>query len=178
MQPSQQKALLIIDMQQGLFHGPHTPFAASTLLSNINHLIALARNAGAPIFCARHTGPDGSPFAESSPLTRLVPELNVDTDSDVVFIKKYPNCFRETELLAALKQAGIEELVIVGMKTEFCVDTTCRAAADLGFRVMLIEDGHSSVDNGKLSAEQIIAHHNQTLAGPFVKLAASAAYQF
>jgi nicotinamidase-related amidase len=58
------------------------------------------------------------------------------------------------------------------------VDTTCRAAADLGFRVVLIEDGHTSVDNGVLSAEQIIAHHNQTLAGPFVQLVSSAAYAF
>lgn len=178
MQQSPRKALLVIDMQQGLFHGPQAPFAAASLLSNINQLIERARIANAPIFFARNTGPDGSPFAESSPLTQLIHELSVNSASDNVFVKKYPNCFRDTELLAALKQAGIEELAIVGMKTEFCVDTTCRAAADLGFRVVLIEDAHSSVDNGKLTAEQIIAHHNQTLAGPFVKLAASADYPF
>ncbi|MRT25609.1 isochorismatase family protein [Enterobacteriaceae bacterium RIT697] len=177
MQP-QLKALLVIDMQNGLFHASPAPFAAESVLSNINQLIALAHQAHAPVFFARHTGPDGSPFAESSPLTQLIPELQMNASHDRVFVKRYPNCFHDTELLAALKSADIQELVIVGMKTEYCVDTTCRAAADLGFRVVLIEDGHTSVDNGVLSAEQIIAHHNQTLAGPFVQLVSSAAYAF
>lgn len=61
-------------------------------------------------------------------------------------------------------------LVIVGMKTEYCVDTTCRAAADLGFEVVLVSDAHSTTDSAVLNATQIIAHHNATLAGPFVKL--------
>lgn len=178
MQPSQHKALLVIDMQNGLFHASPAPFAAESVLANIKQLIALANQAHAPIFFARHTGPDGSPFAESSPLTQLIPELQMNASHDRVFVKRYPNCFRDTELLAALKSADIQELVIVGMKSEYCVDTTCRAAADLGFRVVLIEDGHTSVDNGVLSAEQIIAHHNQTLAGPFVQLVSSAAYDF
>lgn len=178
MQPSQHKALLVIDMQNGLFHASPAPFAAESVLANIKQLIALANQAHAPIFFARHTGPDGSPLAESSPLTQLIPELQMNASHDRVFVKRYPNCFRDTELLSALKSADIQELVIVGMKSEYCVDTTCRAAADLGFRVVLIEDGHTSVDNGVLSAEQIIAHHNQTLAGPFVQLVSSAAYDF
>ncbi|MGK3135382.1 cysteine hydrolase family protein [Pantoea trifolii] len=177
MQP-QHKALLVIDMQNGLFHATPAPFAAESVLANINQLIALAHQAHAPVFFARHTGPDGSPFAESGPLTQLIPELQMDAAHDQVFVKRYPNCFRDTELLSALKSADIQELVIVGMKSEYCVDTTCRAAADLGFRVVLIEDGHTSVDNGVLSAEQIIAHHNQTLAGPFLQLVSSAAYAF
>ncbi len=171
------KALLIIDMQHGLLRGPHVPFAADAVLSNINQLIARARSAQAPIYAARHVGPEDSPFAAHSPLTQLVAELAI-APADVVFEKRYPNCFRDTQLLTALQAAGIKELVLVGMKTEFCVDTTCRAAADLGFRVVLIQDAHTSVDNGLLTAEQIIAHHNQTLAGPFVQLAETATYAF
>ncbi|WP_336777430.1 cysteine hydrolase family protein [Pantoea sp. USHLN256] len=178
MQQPHSKALLIIDMQQGLFHGPQAPFAAALVLANINQLIDRADTADAPIFLARHTGPEGSPFAESSPLTQLIPELHYKADRHRVLVKKYPNCFRDTELLTAMKHDGVEEVAIVGMKSEYCVDTTCRAAADLGFRVVLIEDGHTSVDSGLLSAEQIVAHHNQTLAGPFVKLAKSAEYIF
>lgn len=178
MQPSQHKALLVIDMQNGLFHASPAPFAAESVLANINRLIALAHQAHAPVFFARHTGPDGSPFAESSPLTQLIPELQMDASRDRVFVKRYPNCFRDTEFLAALKSADIHELVIVGMKSEYCVDTTCRAAADLGFRVVLIEDGHTSVDNDVVNAGQIIAHHNKTLAGPFVQLSACVDYAF
>jgi uncharacterized membrane protein len=57
------------------------------------------------------------------------------------------------------------------MKTEFCVDTTCRAAPEHGFRTVLISDAHTTMDNKYLSASEIIAHHNVTLAGPFVTLA-------
>lgn len=172
------KALLIVDMQHGLFYAPQQPFGAEKLLANINILISRARDKKAPIFAARHTGPEGSPLAESSPLTQLIPQLAIDAESDDVFVKRYPNCLRDTMLLASLQQAGIEELVICGMKTEYCVDTTCRAAADLGFQVTLISDAHSTTDNGLISASQIIAHHNQTLSGPFVQLATTADTEF
>ncbi|ERK16388.1 Isochorismatase [Pantoea sp. AS-PWVM4] len=163
-------ALLIIDMQQGLFHGPHIPYAASSVLSNIRLLIKKARASGTPLFFARHTGPDGSPFSEQSPLTQLIPELNVNVEQDSVFIKKYPNCFRDTVLLQQLKLSNIDQLVIAGMKTEICVDTTCRAAFDAGFKVVLVSDAHTTIDNPALTADNIIRHHNQTLAGPFVSL--------
>lgn len=171
-------ALLIIDMQQGLFHGPATPFAANRVLSNIFLLITKARLSDVPLFFARHIGPDGSPFHAQSPLTHLIPELQVNAQSDVVFTKRYPSCFRETGLQYELNQRGIRQLVIAGMKTEFCVDTTCRAAPELGFNVVLISDAHTTVDNPQLTAESIIGHHNQTLAGPFVTLATAADWQF
>lgn len=173
-----ESALLIIDMQQGLFHGPDTPFAADRVLSNISLLITKARQSEVPLFFARHIGPDDSPFNEQSPLTRLIPELQVNPQSDVVFTKNYPSCFRGTDLQLQLRQRGIKQLVIAGMKTEFCVDTTCRAAPELGFNVVLISDAHTTVDNPHFSAENIIGHHNQTLAGPFVTLASAAEWQF
>jgi len=173
-----ESALLIIDMQQGLFHGPAAPFAADSILSNITLLITKARQSQVPVFFARHLGPDNSPFNEQSPLTRLIPELQVNPQRDVVFTKRYPSCFRDTALQLQLRQKGIKQLVIAGMKTEFCVDTTCRAAPELGFNVVLISDAHTTVDNPHISAEKIIAHHNHTLAGPFVTLATATDWHF
>lgn len=53
--------------------------------------------------------------------------------------------------------------VICGLQSEFCVDTTTRRALALGYPVTLVSDGHSTMDNGVLSAAQISAHHNETL---------------
>jgi nicotinamidase-related amidase len=74
----------------------------------------------------------------------------------------------------------VSELIICGMHTEFCVDTTSRRALALGYPVILIEDGHTSAGNAVLSAAQVIAHHNATLTnissfGPRVRTIASAA---
>lgn len=175
---SSENALLVIDMQQGLFHGPVSPHSADTVLSNICLLIAKARQAQVPVFFARHTGPDDSPFSKQSPLTLLIPEMDVNAERDIVFIKKYPSCFRDTDLNLQLVQRGVKQLVIAGMKTEFCVDTTCRAAKELGFRTVLISDAHTTMDNEHLSANQIIDHHNVTLAGPFVTLSNAADWSF
>ncbi len=81
-------------------------------------------------------------------------------------------------MLRELNQRGIKQLVIAGMKTEFCVDTTCRAAPELGFRTILISDAHTTMDNAHLSATDIIAHHNSTLAGPFVMLSTAGDWHF
>lgn len=174
---SSDNALLIIDMQQGLFRGPVSPSSADAVLANIRLLITNARHAQAPVFFARHIGPDDSPLSENGPLTQLIPELDVQ-EQDMVFTKRYPSCFRDTVLLRELNQRGIKQLVIAGMKTEFCVDTTCRAAPELGFRTVLISDAHTTMDNAHLSATDIIAHHNSTLAGPFVMLSTASGWHF
>ena len=162
-------ALLIIDMQTGLYDGPEKPFERERVLGTINQLIQRARKAQAPIFVARHTGPEGSPIAADSALWQLWPGLDVDPTHDHLFDKTRPSCFLGTRLAQQLAAAQINELVIVGMKTQFCIDTTCRVAAELGFSVVLPEDGHTCMDTPALKAEAIIEHHNATLAGAFVK---------
>ena len=162
-------ALLIIDMQTGLYDGPEKPYARERLLEIINQLIQRARNANAPIFVARHTGPQGSPIAAGSPLWQLWHGLDVDESRDHLFNKTRPSCFLGTALAQQLNAAQVNELVVVGMKTQFCVDTTCRVAVELGFSVVLPEDGHTCMDTPALPAKAIIEHHNATLAGAFVK---------
>lgn len=64
------------------------------------------------------------------------------------------------------------------MKTEFCVDTTCRAAAGLGLRPILVADAHTTTDSPLLSAQAIIEHHNRTLGGAFAELLRTADCRF
>ncbi|CAI8692682.1 cysteine hydrolase [Burkholderia pyrrocinia] len=176
--PSPKRALLVVDMQVGLFHGLDRPHDGDRVLANINRLIGRAHEAGAPVFAVRHTGPAGSPIAPGSPLTALLPELAIDPARDTVFDKTRPSCFAGTRLAEWLRAANIGELVVTGMKTQYCVDTTCRAAADLGFRAVLVADAHTCMDTPALSAERIVAHHNATLDGPFAMLTTTEACLF
>lgn len=172
--PRLARALLVIDMQEGLFNGPKTPFDGLRVLANIAELIARARKARAPVFAARHVGPPGSPIEPGSPLTQLLPALAIDPDIDCVFEKRRPSCFAGTDFAQQLAYANVGELVIAGMQTEYCVDSTCRAAGDLGFQALLVADAHTTMDTPVLSAASIIEHHNRTLSGPFVKLVSTA----
>ena len=61
-------------------------------------------------------------------------------------IKHFPNAFRETNLLELLRAEGTQRVVITGMMTHMCVDATARAAADLGFQVMVAEDACATRD--------------------------------
>lgn len=61
-------------------------------------------------------------------------------DGEKVFLKHFPNSFRETGLEKELRTLGIEKLVIVGMMTLMCIDATARAACDLGFEVTVLHD--------------------------------------
>ena len=170
-------ALLILDMQVGLFHGPDAPWRGEALLGNINRLLDKAHQAGAPVFLARHVGPLGSPIEPGSPLTCLIPELALRGD-EIIFEKNRPSAFADTDLAQRLRELGVSTLLIAGMKTQYCVDSTCRVTRDLGFDALLVEDAHGCSDTESLSAEAIIAHHNATLAGPFCRRVRSADWQF
>lgn len=162
-------ALLVLDMQVGLVHGPQIPWRCEALLETVNALLDKARNAGAPIFLACHTGPAGSAIEPGSPLTRVVPQLTL-LGGETVFDKQRPNAFAMTGLADDLRACGATGVVITGLKTQYCVDSTCRAARDLGFDAVLVADGHSCSDTPLMKAQDIVAHHNATLDGPFCRL--------
>jgi nicotinamidase-related amidase len=69
-------------------------------------------------------------------------------------VKHFPNSFRETNLLEILRDRNITDLTIVGMMTHMCIDTTVRAANDLGFKVTVYENACATRD---LSYERTVA---------------------
>ncbi len=67
-------------------------------------------------------------------------------EGEPLVVKHYPNSFRGTNLLDLLRAQKIERLVITGMMTHMCVDATARAAADLGFQVIVVDDACATRD--------------------------------
>jgi nicotinamidase-related amidase len=97
--------------------------------------------------------------------------------------KTTPDAFQGTPLAALLQTQGVTALVICGMHTEFCVDTTTRRAMALGFPVTLVSDAHTSAGNAHLTPQQVIDHHNATLTnissfGPRTTAVATADVRF
>ncbi len=151
------KALLVVDMQVGCLAGRPPRYQERETITRINALARGMRPLG-PIIFIQHTDADAG-FARGSADWQLSPSLDRG-QQDQIIEKTACDSFLETSLAAILKAQGVTELVIVGCATDFCVDTTVRAAASQGFQVTVPSDGHTTRDRPHLSAEQIIAHHN------------------
>jgi nicotinamidase-related amidase len=154
-------ALLIVDVQRGLFESMPPPHEAVAVLERINLLSSTARQAGVPVVFAQHER-DGSPLQYGAEKWELDKRLVIEA-RDVVLRKTTPDVFLRSDLLAHLAAWGTEELVICGYATEICVDTTARRASALGFAVRLVSDAHTTHDRQHATATQIRIHHNATL---------------
>ena len=163
-------ALLLVDIQNGLFTSPLEPHQGDAVVGRIETLLEHARALGMPIFHVRHDGGAGSALAKGSPGWFHHPAVAPRGDEPVIE-KRHSSAFHGTDLDAQLSRLGIDHLVIAGLQTEYCVDSACRTAAALGYHVTLVKDGHTTYDTPVLSAVQIIAHHNHTLDGSLVDLA-------
>ncbi len=91
-----------------------------------------------------------------------------------VFVKHFPNSFRETPLLQHLRDREMTDLIICGMMTQMCIDTTTRAAADLGFRCILAHDACAtrtlSFGGATVAAQDVQTAFLAALDGLFAKV--------
>ncbi|RYF30368.1 MAG: cysteine hydrolase [Comamonadaceae bacterium] len=154
-------AVLVIDTQQGLCEGDGAAFECAATIQRINQVTAKARAAGAPVIFVQHESDVGYLTFESD-AWQLADGLHV-ARADLRLRKRTPDSFHQTDLEVLLARHGVKRLVVCGMHTEYCVDTTTRRALTLGYPVVLVADAHTSAGNAHLSPTQVIAHHNATL---------------
>lgn len=155
-------ALLVVDMQQALCAGPWAMAGIDEVLPRINDLVDRARAAGVPVVMIQHEE-DGDDLRYGTEGWQLAHGLHARPEDPRVR-KATPDAFYETELGQLLQQRGIDQLVICGVQSDFCIDTTVRRALALGYHVTLAGDAHTTIDNDVLTAAQITAHHNWVLA--------------
>ena len=153
-------ALLVIDVQRGLFEPQPPPADADAVVERINALSAKAREAGMPVVFVQHER--AGDLEAESPGWALHPGLQV-AEGDYRVRKATPDAFLRTGLDEVLSFCGVEGVVLCGYATEFCVDTTARSAAAHGYHVVLAADAHTTHDKAHADAAQIRAHHNATL---------------
>jgi len=160
------KALLIVDMQIMPFiwkdYGGKCLYNENVILENTSNLIEKARKSATPIYYTLFTEGEGSPRAKGEPLWQVHPQI-APQEGDREIIKYDADSFLKTELHTLLQQDGVDTIVVCGVQTEFCVDTTVKSAYSHGYHVILANDCHSTYDSELLQAQVIIAHHNTIL---------------
>ena len=167
-------ALLIIDVQQGLFRKSTLVFNVEMLLQNIHTLVDRAHRAGVPVFYVQHS--DQKALVKGSQDWQLHSELHPSAADNIIY-KKHGNAFEDTDLSQELNSRNIDSLVVMGLVTYGCVRATCIGAKNLGYRVLLVKDGHSSYSK---PASQLIEEWNQKLSAGIVelRLAAEIGFEF
>ncbi|MCM2460957.1 cysteine hydrolase [Pseudomonas sp. Z1-12] len=154
-------ALLIIDVQEALCSGEEECFDRQRILQTINDLSARTRAVGRTVILIQHEELEGA-LAYGAAGWQLTADLLTAAD-DLRVRKTTPDAFYQTDLQPLLQARGIDRLVICGLQTDCCINATVRQAHALGYDVVLAADAHSTVDNGSMAAEQIIANHNNRL---------------
>lgn len=174
-------ALLVIDVQRDLFDLTPRPFEADAVVQRINGLTDRARAAGVPVVYIQHEYAEGILVhgSEGWQLARGLRPAPTDT-----FVRKTtPDAFLRTNLQNLLDGWGVKTVAICGYASEFCVDTTTRRAAALGYGVILAADAHTTHDKAHASAARIREHHNATLPdigsfGPIIRAVPAAVVTF
>jgi nicotinamidase-related amidase len=169
-------ALLIIDIQNDYFPGGAMEVVGATTAANqAAKLLAAFRQKARPIIHIQHIATRaGATFFLPNTVGAKIHESVRPGPDEAIFQKHFPNSFRETGLLEHLRDAEISRLVIAGMMTHMCIDTTTRAAADLGFACSLAYDASAtrtlSFNGVKVSAESVQTAYLAALNGLFAKV--------
>ena len=151
--------LLVIDMQVGLFEGQPPRHDADGITRRIKEVAATVRSVGGTVIFVQHEDAPGGVLSPGSSDWELLPALE-RTDQDILVGKQACDSFYETKLGEILADLDVKPLIVAGCATDFCVDTTVRAAASRNYEVVVVEDGHTTRGRPHLDAESIIRHHN------------------
>lgn len=149
-------ALLIIDVQRGLFEQANPMYQEKRLIQNLNTLADQARASGAPVVYIQHCDEE---LVIDSPSWQLHAGLRPQ-GTDIFVRKLHGNSFEDTNLAEVLNEKKVGKVVITGCVTNYCVKATCRGALALGYSTVLVTDAHS---NDSLDAADVIQEWNAKL---------------
>ncbi|WP_067813893.1 cysteine hydrolase family protein [Actinomadura kijaniata] len=185
-----QRALLVIDIQESFRQTPRWQAVSNpAIVERAGRLVDAARERGDLVVWILHTAPGtGNPFDPVTGHVRLMDGLAA-REGEPVLSKTSRNSFTTTGLQRILTERGIRELVVCGIQTEQCCETTARVAGDLGYDVTFVTDATATfpiphrdapadrdyaevlADPRTLGVREIVERTEYALAGRFATIA-------
>jgi nicotinamidase-related amidase len=184
------RALLVIDVQESFRQRPlWEAISNPDIAKDVDRLVTAFRAGGEPVVWILHSEPgSGTPFDPASGFVRFIEPL-APRDDEPVLVKTSHNAFTTTSLQQLLTRQRIGEVVITGIRTEQCCETTARLASDLGYQVTFVTEATATnpiahpgapaeqsvaellADPRTLSSEAIMRRTEYALAGRFATIA-------
>jgi nicotinamidase-related amidase len=129
--------LVMIDCQNTYTEGVMALDGVAAALDEAAVLLQRARSAGIPIIHIQHDDGEGSLYDIRAEIGQIAEQVAPEGD-EIVIVKQFPNAFVKTELDDRLKAASSRNLVITGFMTHMCVNSTTRAAFNLGYAATVV----------------------------------------
>ena len=170
-----QSALLVIDAQKSFMAGPRWRRRNNPQFEeNVLRLINGYRLKNLPVIFFLDSD-DTEYFEPSSPYFKLMDFIRPEK-AEPVLVKTSRNCFTTTNLDYLLRRADVRRVVVTGIKTEQCCETTTRVASDLGYEVDFVTEAtltfpipHPDLDE-ELSAEEVVRRTEYALRDRFARI--------
>jgi nicotinamidase-related amidase len=186
-----QRALIVIDVQESFRARPLWRLIDNPdIADDVNRLVDHARERGDLVVWVLHAEPGtGGVFDPESGHVRYIEGLRAPRDGEPQLRKTSHNAFTTTNLQQQLTERGVGEVVVCGIRTEQCCETTARLASDLGYQVTFAVDATATnpiphpdapadrtpeeiaADPRTLSAEAVVERTVFALSGRFAKVA-------
>lgn len=165
-------ALLVIDIQDS-FKADSARWGRRNnpaFEARVTELLRLWRETARPVFFLLHN--DNDPFFRpGDPEVRLM-DFFTRRDEEPVLVKNTRNAFTSTDLKARLDALGVKKVVVCGITTEQCCETTTRFANDVyGYEVDFVSEATMTFPIGDLSADEIVRRTEAALRGRFARIA-------
>ncbi|NMC57011.1 MAG: cysteine hydrolase [Eubacteriaceae bacterium] len=168
-------ALVLIDIQNDYFiGGKNELYLTKEAAENASKVLNYFRNANLPIFHIKHISGANAAFFLPDTYGAEINDIVAPMNDEKVIVKHAPNAFLKTNLADELRKQEISNLIICGMMSHMCIDTTVRAAMDNGFTVTLLEDACTTKNliwgDDKIPAQTVQKTIMASLNGVFAKV--------
>lgn len=174
-------ALVNVDLQNGFVDGATEGLA---IVERVNRLAAVCREAGVLVIHTRHVlRPDGSNMGLLSQVPKIrdgflnegseTAALHARVDvapQDLILDKPRFGAFHGTDLELILRGRGIDTVIVSGISTPVCCDTTAREAHARDFRVLFLSDGTATSGTGAADADRFRKSTLEVLEGLFAQV--------
>lgn len=149
-------ALVLIDCQNTYREGIMALNGVEAALDEAAQLLAAARRLGIPVFHIQHDSGPGSPYDISQSIGAIADKV-APASGEPVIVKNYPNSFVGTDLEKQLKASGRNNVVIAGLMTHMCVNSTTRGAFNLGFAPTVVAAATATRDLPGINGQTVPA---------------------
>lgn len=150
--------LLVVDTQKLITN--ENLYKFGEFKSNVKKLIAAARENNIEVIFVRHDDGVGNELTKDNEGFEIYEEFQ-PADKELIFDKTVNSSFKDTGLLEYLKKKNENEIIIVGLQTDYCIDATIKAGFEHGFKMIVPANTNSTFDNKYMSAEQTYKYYNE-----------------